>query len=261
MAESDCLTLKIAVSIVRPYLLAAFKRQKRENFLPDLMPFSLSIKTVFQDNYINNQEISVSIREQITTLELLSSIDSDILRINEKLQQYRTNPADALKTLDARIKADQETLSSMEKQRAALPSSETEEIGRLNSTIESAQLAINELLAKRSATAQATTANQNSSETLLKELEGEAKARNEERAKVVAKLPPALYRRYESIRARRPVAIAKTHDGTCLGCHLSVPPEMFQKLRRQEEFERCPNCNRILYYMPPEAAWHSDPTQ
>jgi predicted nucleic acid-binding Zn-ribbon protein len=23
-------------------------------------------------------------------------------------------------------------------------------------------------------------------------------------------------------------------------------------MRRQEEFEQCPNCRRILYYMPPD---------
>lgn len=192
----------------------------------------------------------MSIREQITNLELLSSIDINILSVNEQLQKYRTNPPDELKGLDARIKADQDSLSSMEKQRAALPSTETVEIERLNLMIENAQFAINELLAKRSATAQAATADQNIPATLVKELEGEMKVGNEERAKVVAKLPLSLYRRYESIRTRRPVAIARTHDGTCLECHLSVPPAMFQKMRRQEEFEQCPNCRRILYYMP-----------
>ena len=66
--------------------------------------------------------------------------------------------------------------------------------------------------------------------------------------------PSVLYRRYESIRTRRPVAIARTTDGTCQGCHLGVPPMMFQKLRRQQEFEQCPHCRRILYYWAPEAS-------
>jgi predicted nucleic acid-binding Zn-ribbon protein len=67
-------------------------------------------------------------------------------------------------------------------------------------------------------------------------------------------LPPVLYRRYESIRQRRPRAIAQTTDGTCNGCHIAVPPMMFQKMLRQEELEQCPNCRRILYYVPAEAA-------
>jgi predicted nucleic acid-binding Zn-ribbon protein len=67
-----------------------------------------------------------------------------------------------------------------------------------------------------------------------------------------------LYRRYESIRSRRPVAIAKTHDGTCLGCHMSLPPMMFQKMLQQGEFEQCPSCRRILYYVPAPAPGSRD---
>jgi len=74
-----------------------------------------------------------------------------------------------------------------------------------------------------------------------------------EREIAVKSLPPALYRRYESIRARRPKAIAQTSDGTCNGCHIALPPMMFQKMLRREEFEQCPNCRRILYYVPPQS--------
>jgi predicted nucleic acid-binding Zn-ribbon protein len=52
------------------------------------------------------------------------------------------------------------------------------------------------------------------------------------------------------VRQRRPRAIAHTHDGVCAGCHIAVPPMMFQKMLRREEFEQCPNCRRILYYKP-----------
>ncbi len=75
-----------------------------------------------------------------------------------------------------------------------------------------------------------------------------------ERAAAVKLLPPILYRRYEAIRARKPKAIARTSDGTCSGCNISVPPMMFQKMLRSEEFEQCPQCKRILYYVPKTAS-------
>ena len=71
------------------------------------------------------------------------------------------------------------------------------------------------------------------------------------REAAVKSIPVALVRRYESIRQRRPRAIAKTSDGTCNGCHIAIPPMMFQKMLGQDEFEQCPNCKRILYYVPP----------
>lgn len=129
-----------------------------------------------------------------------------------------------------------------------------DELERLTSASDAARATIEDSDAKRATLAASLEGSQEGITTQIRGLEEERKARHEERAAVVAKLPVVLYRRYESIRTRRPVAIAKTHDGTCLGCHLAVPPMMFQKLRRQEEFEQCPQCRRILYYMPPPEA-------
>ena len=128
-----------------------------------------------------------------------------------------------------------------------------EELDRLNTAADQARAAIDDADKKRTALANQLTGSADGIATSMAELEAERAKLSADRARAVAKLPVVLYRRYESIRTRRPVAIAKTYDGTCLGCHLSVPPMMFQKMRRQEEFEQCPNCRRILYYMPREA--------
>jgi uncharacterized protein len=109
---------------------------------------------------------------------------------------------------------------------------------------------------------------------LTRELEGDAEGvaqslaqREAERAELVVQrdtaqkaLPPALFRRYESIRSRRPKAIASTFDGTCNGCHIAVPPMMFQKMMRLEEFEQCPNCRRLLYFVTKPAPTSELPT-
>jgi uncharacterized protein len=70
------------------------------------------------------------------------------------------------------------------------------------------------------------------------------------RAGLVANVPPTLYRRYEMIRGRRGTAISSTTDGTCSACHMRLPPMLFQGLTRENKFEQCPSCNRILYYRP-----------
>lgn len=128
-----------------------------------------------------------------------------------------------------------------------------DELERLNLAADAAKNAIDDAEKKRGALSSELTGSADGITSSMGELEAEKATRSAERARVVARLPVVIYRRYESIRTRRPVAIAKTHDGTCLGCHLSVPPMMFQKMRRQEEFEQCPNCRRILYYVPLDA--------
>jgi predicted nucleic acid-binding Zn-ribbon protein len=83
--------------------------------------------------------------------------------------------------------------------------------------------------------------------------QGEAVVAEKEaiRKGLVANVPPTLYRRYELIRGRRGTAITSTTDGTCSVCHMRLPPMLFQELTRENKFEQCPSCNRILYYRPP----------
>jgi predicted nucleic acid-binding Zn-ribbon protein len=90
--------------------------------------------------------------------------------------------------------------------------------------------------------------------------QGEAVVAEKEaiRKGLVANVPPVLYRRYELIRGRRGTAITATTDGTCIACHMRLPPMLFQELTRENKFEQCPSCNRILYYRPSPAAASSE---
>lgn len=128
-----------------------------------------------------------------------------------------------------------------------------EDLERLNNAADAAKSAIDEAEKKRLTVVGELDGSADGIATSMSQQEAEKKRLTELRARAVAKLPTALYRRYESIRTRRPVAIARTYDGTCLGCQIAVPPAMFQKMRRQEEFEQCPQCRRILYFMSPDA--------
>jgi hypothetical protein len=82
----------------------------------------------------------------------------------------------------------------------------------------------------------------------LDSLEKDVSVVREQRKELVKAVPPALYRRYEMIRKRRGSAVAWTFQGTCSACHISLSPMAFQRLRRGEDFDQCPSCQRILYY-------------
>jgi uncharacterized protein len=75
-----------------------------------------------------------------------------------------------------------------------------------------------------------------------------------ERTRLAETVQPMTLRRYEQVRKRKGSAIAKTIDGTCLACHMRLPPMLFQKLMRGDAFDQCPSCARILYYEPPADA-------
>jgi hypothetical protein len=88
----------------------------------------------------------------------------------------------------------------------------------------------------------------------LGEVEGAAQKKRAERDQAIKALPVQLYRRYDMIRSKRGTAIAQTTDGTCRACHMSLPPQVFFRLRREPVLEQCPSCNRLIYFVAPGGA-------
>lgn len=84
-------------------------------------------------------------------------------------------------------------------------------------------------------------------------LEQQVAANTAARMDVAKALPAPLFRKYETIRARRGNAVCHTTEGTCSVCHMQLAPMFFQVLRREHKLDQCPHCNRILYYKEPKA--------
>ncbi|MEM9696760.1 MAG: C4-type zinc ribbon domain-containing protein [Myxococcota bacterium] len=81
-------------------------------------------------------------------------------------------------------------------------------------------------------------------------LEAELNEVTTKRQDLFSKLPRMLQRRYDRLHHRGKVPVAKTHDGTCLGCFVKLPPMLFQNMLATRQLGECPNCKRILYYEP-----------
>ena len=73
------------------------------------------------------------------------------------------------------------------------------------------------------------------------------------RETLLATVDGDLHRRYELIFSRRGgVAVVGVRGGTCQGCHMNVPPQLFNQIQRNEQIFLCPSCQRILYWEPQE---------
>ena len=63
-------------------------------------------------------------------------------------------------------------------------------------------------------------------------------------------LPKTLRKRYELLMSRRAgVAVVEARGRACLGCHMHLPPQMFNSLFVVSEIQTCPHCNRLLFVM------------
>jgi predicted nucleic acid-binding Zn-ribbon protein len=82
----------------------------------------------------------------------------------------------------------------------------------------------------------------------LEEMRGKTSGERAERDAIAKKVRPDVLKRYGTIRIRRGLAVVPVIKGTCQGCHMSIPPQLFNLLQRGNSIETCPQCNRIIYW-------------
>jgi predicted nucleic acid-binding Zn-ribbon protein len=185
-------------------------------------------------------------RESVSTMERTrNELMTEVRQMNSQIEKAREK--------QARSRNERETLAAQrefEELRKLVRDREIE-IEKLSSLAEKARDSVTQAETKKSEIEAQLAGTVEGATQSVENRQRERGDLAQRREVAVKALPPVLYRRYESIRQRRPRAIASTSDGTCKGCHIAVPPMMFQKMLRQEEFEQCPNCRRILYYVPP----------
>jgi predicted nucleic acid-binding Zn-ribbon protein len=81
------------------------------------------------------------------------------------------------------------------------------------------------------------------SETRFADLSREVKS-------VEAEIAPELLRAFTKIKKMSPdgKALAPVRDSVCMGCHMNIPPQMYNEIQRFDSLKLCPFCNRILYW-------------
>jgi hypothetical protein len=62
-----------------------------------------------------------------------------------------------------------------------------------------------------------------------------------------------LMARYERIKKRnKGIGVTSVWKSVCNGCHMNIPPQLYNEVQRSEELFSCPNCNRIIYFQDME---------
>ena len=82
----------------------------------------------------------------------------------------------------------------------------------------------------------------------MAEIQGKIAELRAERDKLAADVKPEVLKRYSSIRMRRGLAVVSVRNGTCQGCNMNIPPQLFIVIQRGQTIETCPSCHRIIYW-------------
>ena len=86
-------------------------------------------------------------------------------------------------------------------------------------------------------------------EAAFAKLEEELKEIEEERQKAITRIPKQLLSQYQKLLGTKAgIAIAEARGESCSGCYMSIPPQVYVNVKKNENIITCPNCGRILYF-------------
>ena len=82
----------------------------------------------------------------------------------------------------------------------------------------------------------------------IAEIDGKIAELRGERDQLASEVKPDVLKRYSGIRIRRGLAVVGVKNGTCRGCNMNIPPQLYIVLQRGVTIETCPSCHRIIYW-------------
>jgi len=83
----------------------------------------------------------------------------------------------------------------------------------------------------------------------MKSLDESIAACQEKNGQIRSSVKGDLLRKYEAIRnLHKGVAVVSVWKEVCNGCHMNIPPQMYNELQTATMLMSCPHCNRIIYW-------------
>ena len=83
----------------------------------------------------------------------------------------------------------------------------------------------------------------------LNAVDSDVTAWEQKRVALQQNVSAELISRYERIKKRnKGIGVTFVWKAVCNGCHMNIPPQLYNEVQRSEELFSCPNCNRIIYF-------------
>ena len=87
----------------------------------------------------------------------------------------------------------------------------------------------------------------------LNAVDTDAAGLEQRKSELQKNVPGDLIAKYEKIKKRnRGLGVTSVWKAVCSGCHMNIPPQLYNELQRSDELFSCPNCNRIIYFQDME---------
>jgi predicted nucleic acid-binding Zn-ribbon protein len=71
----------------------------------------------------------------------------------------------------------------------------------------------------------------------------------QKRQEIAEKIPARLLKKYESVKVKKGgIGIAPVINAVCEGCHMAIPPQLYNELQKDNRYYECPHCKRLIFY-------------
>ena len=194
-------------------------------------------------------------------LNLRQMIEQHESTIKEMNRQYRAYESDAQANLD-RIKKSEAKLSSVKTNKEYQSSlKEIDDLKEKNSKLEDEMIeflerieeANKELKAKSAAYSALKTEIQTEKEAIQREAQEERhqlEKLNTEWKTLSEGIDAELLVTFNRIKTNQTnkIGIVAVINAVCQGCHMNIPPQLYNELQRGDKLQRCPICERIIYW-------------
>jgi predicted nucleic acid-binding Zn-ribbon protein len=183
-------------------------------------------------------------------IELKQTVEQQEATIKGMNRQYRTYESDAQTALD-RIKKSEAKLSSVKTNKEYQSSlKEIDELKAKNSKLEDEMI---EFLDRIESENQVLKSKIVAYSTLKAQVDAEKEtiqkeAREESRQ--LEKLDAEWKTLSENIDAE--LLLTPVEKAVCQGCHVNIPPQLYNELQRGDRLQRCPICQRLIYWRDPK---------
>lgn len=191
--------------------------------------------TIIRQTYEENLGMAKELEHQKSTLECtLNSELDNIKRSETNAKEIKTNKE--FQAIDREINAARKQVTELE-----------EQILNLTAQLETLQIDLGSRLAELQEKEAQGKALEKEKKATINSLQEEINNAASTRETVSAGIPASLIRRYQQLREqRRGVALSTVENGSCLGCNMQLPPQLYNMLIKGEELLYCPHCQRIL---------------
>lgn len=218
------------------------KMAEQKVFTADIKALEQALATV-QCSLAEHQSKMADLRRERADLDAAMHTEQEnINRSETNMKEIRTNKE--FQAIGREITAARKQVSDLEEQQL-----------QIDTRIEELQATIDACESELATLSDSTKNGCDEKQAAIAVLQGIIDAATAKRDVIVKELSSSLVRRYTQLRdQRRGQAVAEARDGSCMGCNMQLPPQLYNTLFRGDEMYFCPHCQRILVLKQEPAA-------